>query len=161
MLYYSDNELLYYDNRSVQQRFITSIPKHPNNIMIKSTVRGNLKNNYWKKSESSHTSLMKYKCCNSIGKIISYDSSINHQINYNFVFLKHYYTKSVEEYCNKTKRGEAFFDTIDFDIKRKIDKINQYFFYNKKTKEKLNLFLNLFSLNTTSLNEFEINNNTN
>lgn len=107
-LFYSDNELLYYDNRTVQKRFITPLFNHTNNIYIKSTVRGGLKENFWKKGISSHTSSMNYVSCNSLGEIIRYN---NNTIPFNnkLAILKHYYTKSVEEYCNKTKRGEAFF----------------------------------------------------
>ena len=89
---------------------------------------------------------MNYRSCNSLGKMISYDSYTNIPFNVYNAILKHYYTKSVEEYCNKTKRGEAFYFNISFDYKRKIDKINRYFSYNKKTKEKIILFKKLFSL---------------
>lgn len=47
-LFYSDNELLYYDKRPVQQRFIFPLLNHSNNSVIKSTIRGGLKENYWK-----------------------------------------------------------------------------------------------------------------
>ena len=145
-LFYSDNELLYYDNRTVQQRFITPLFNHTNNIYIKSTVRGGLKENYWKKSISSHSSLMNYICCNSLGEIIDSENNHNIQINYTYAFLKHYYTKSVEEYCLKTKRGEAFYYKMDYNDERKISRINNYFLYNKITKEKILLFRKYFYL---------------
>ena len=100
-LYYSDNELLYYDNRPVQERFTTPLYNNYSRV-IKSTVRGRLKINYWKKSSGSHSSIMKYISCNSEGKIIKYYSFINEPVNYKYAALKHYYTKSVEEFCNKT-----------------------------------------------------------
>jgi len=62
-LYYSDNELLYYDNRSVQERFVSPLYNHPFNNIVQSTVRG-LKENYWKRSLCAHT--MKYILCNSL-----------------------------------------------------------------------------------------------
>ena len=49
--------------------------------------------------------------------------------------LKHYYTKSTEEYANKSKRGSAA-NVVKWDEKRKKYKYNLYFLYNKKTKEK-------------------------
>ena len=126
-LYYSDNELLYYDKRLVQQRFTFPLLNHSNNSVIKSTVRGGLKENYWKISHGSHTSSMKYICCNSLGEIIKYDDYTNIPFNNTYAVLKHYYTKSVEEYCNKKKRGEAFYSKINFNenLKKKI--INHYF----------------------------------
>ena len=145
-LFYSDNELLYYDKRPVLKRFTSPLYKHFNNIITKSTVRGGLKVNYWKRSISSHTSLMNYTSCNSNGDIIKYNVNYNKKINYTYSVLKHFYTKSVEEYVNKTKRGEAFFNSVYINNNRKYKKINNYFIYNKKTIEKINLFKKLFSL---------------
>jgi len=144
-LFYSDNELLYYDKRPVQERFKHPLLNNRNNVFIKSTVRGGLKENYWNKSISSHSSLMNYTSCNSLGEFMQYDSVKNRKINYKYAVLKHYYTKSVEEYANKTKRGEAFFRYIDFN-KRKARRIDNYFFYNRKTKKKIKLFKKLFSI---------------
>ena len=146
-LYYSDNELLYYDNRNIQERFVVPLLNHSNNSVIKSTVRGRLKENYWKKTYGAHTSLMNYTSCNSEGKIISFNSFTNTPFNSSYIILKHYYTKSVEEYCNKVKRGEAFYSQVDFNYQRKIDKIKRYFSYNKETKEKIELFKKMLDLN--------------
>ena len=144
-LHYSDNEYLFYFNKSVQERFTTPLYNNSNNKVVKSIVKGGLKKNYWKNSNCAHTSLMKYITCNSLGKIIKYDSFII-PFNYTYAYLKHYMTKSVEEYCNKVKRGEAFFNYLNFNDKRKKFKINKYFKFNKKTKNKIVLFKLLFSI---------------
>ena len=70
-LFYSDNELLYYDNRSIQQRFTSPLLNHPNNKYIKTIVRGGLKPNYWKNSKTPHTGNINYISCNSLGNIIT------------------------------------------------------------------------------------------
>ena len=145
-LYYSDNELLYYDNRSVQERFVSPLYNHPFNNIVKSTVRGGLKENYWKRSLCAHTSLMKYISCNSLGNIISHSSFRIRPFNHKFAFLKHYYTKTVQEYCQKTKRGEAFYPNIKFNIYRKKKRIDRFFQYNIKTKEKVELFKKIFRI---------------
>ena len=49
-LFYSDNGLLYYDNRTLQERFTKALYHHPSNRWLKVTVRGGLKTNYWKKN---------------------------------------------------------------------------------------------------------------
>jgi hypothetical protein len=90
---------------------------------------------------------MEYISCNSEGKIIDYFSFINKPVNYKYAALKHYYTKSVEEYCHKTKRGEAFYTNFILNERRKRIKMHRFFLYNKKTKEKIKLFEKLFSLN--------------
>jgi hypothetical protein len=77
---------------------------------------------------------MNYTSCNSLGEFMQYNSVKNRKINYKYAVLKHYYTKSVEEYANKTKRGEAFFHYIDFN-KRKARKIDNYFFIIEKPKK--------------------------
>ena len=145
-LLYSDNELLFYENKSVQERFISPLYNHLNNRAIKSTVRGGLKRNYWKRAYCAHTSSMKYTTPNSSGKELKYYSFLNYPFNYSYAYLKHYYTKSVEEYCKKTKRGEAFYSNIKYNNKRKKLKMIRYFKYNIKTKKKLNLFKKLFKL---------------
>lgn len=89
---------------------------------------------------------MKYNCCNSIGELIKYDAYTNFPFNYTYAVLKHYYTKSVEEFCKKKKRGRAFRPKINFNNKKKKSIVNFYFEYNKKTKEKLILFKKILSL---------------
>ena len=145
-LFYSDNELLYYDNRSIEERFTTPLPNAYDNMIIKSTVRGGLKENYWKKSTNTHTSLMNYTCCNSLGQIMDYRANNYKKFNFSYAALKHYYTKTVEEYVHKTKRGEGHLIYTPFNNKRKYHKINNYFYYNKRTTEKLKLFKKLFNI---------------
>jgi hypothetical protein len=71
---------------------------------------------------------------------------INKPVTFKYAYLKHYYTKSVEEYWHKTKRGEAFYTNIVYNEKRKRKKMKRYFTYNIKTKEKVNLFKKIFEL---------------
>ena len=44
-LFYNDNNLIRYDNRPIQKRFISPVYNNGGNIHIKSTVRGKLKYN--------------------------------------------------------------------------------------------------------------------
>ena len=144
-LFYSDNELLYYDPRPVQQRFTTPLYKEYNNRVIKSTVRGGLPKNYWSLGCTPHTSARNVTSCNSMGEILHPNSGGNNRINYTYAALKHYYTKTVEEYANKSRRGDAYIP-IGWDLNRKYYKIKNYFHYNKKTIEKENLFKKLFNI---------------
>ena len=147
-LFYSDNELLYYNNNPVQKRFLAPLINHTNNKYIKSTVRGRLSINYWKNGNNPHSGKIKYKTCNSNGEIINYKSIKNKHINFTFAALKHYSTKSVEEYYYKVKRGYPYYKTKDylFNLEKIIGKINFYFIYNKKTKKKIKLFKKLFEI---------------
>ena len=76
------------------------------NIHIKSTVRGNLSVNYWLNLKNSHSSTLNVTTCSSSGKIIKYDSPFNYPPNCKNARLNHYYYKSFEEFCLKTKSIE-------------------------------------------------------
>ena len=55
-LIYSDNDLLYYENRTIRERFLVPNINGFGNTMIKSTIKGNLKDNYWKNMANPHSS---------------------------------------------------------------------------------------------------------
>ena len=133
-LFYSDNELLYYDNRTLKERFTTALPGHSSNSVIKSIVRGGLHPNYWSLQFNAHTSLFKCNSCNSAGESVDY-KAMSFSPTHKYARLNHYYTKSTEEYANKAKRGEVF-GLANWDEKRKKFKYDLYYYYNKKTKEK-------------------------
>ena len=145
-LFYSDNELLYYENKPIQERFTTALYKHPNNAFIKSTVRGGLPVNYWSVNCTPHNSRMNVTNCDSTGKKIRYNQYIV-KANFTYAALKHYYTKSTEEYVIKSKRGSAYhFKKINWNQRRKLEKFHYYFIYNKKTKEKVAFLKKLFDM---------------
>ena len=64
--------------------------------------------------------------------------------------LKHYTTKSVEEYCNKLKRGYP-----DREYGHNFDdlSISKYFEVNEETNKKRILFKNLLGLKTIMTSE--------
>ena len=144
-LFYSDNELLYYENKPLQERFTTPLYKHGNNAFIKSTVRGGLKVNYWSQQCYVHTSAMKCNTCNSLGRKIAHNSLTNSPPSFEYARLRHFYTKSTEEYLIKSSRGSAGAD-VRWDNGRKKFKYNLYFVYNKRTKEKEDLLKKLFNM---------------
>lgn len=104
-LCYTNENSLYYRNLPLKKRIKTVLYNNTNNYHIKSTVRGNLSQNYWTKMENPHTSINDYISCNSNGNIINSSSPFNYQVDYNYSYLKHYIKKSFEEYCLKIKRG--------------------------------------------------------
>ena len=112
---YSDNNLLYYENKTLKERFSNPNFNDSANIIIKSTIRGNLKFNYWKNMGNPHTSNNNFISFSSSGKIISSNDFYNIPPDYKYALLKHYATKTIEEYCWKLKRGRS-------DIKLKLNK---------------------------------------
>ena len=153
-LFYSDNELLHYDSRPIQERFTHSLPEHESNHVVKTTVRGGLNSNYWSVKCHIHSSEFECNSCNSAGQNVSY-KAISFEPTFKYARLKHYYTKSLEEYVIKATRGETY-RPYRWDDGMKRFRYNLFFAYNKKTKEKedmlkkvLNMTLSIKKLNKT------------
>ena len=151
-LLYSDNELISYKNIAIQNRFLTPLYNSSLNIHIKSTVRGKLTLNYWKNALNPHTTIYSYKSCSSSGKIIPHNSPFNFPPDYQNAILKHYKTKTIDEYLVKLKRGRAD-KPLNFTEEDIIEKINIFFSVNKFTfsklkfiKKKLNLSKKLYNI---------------
>ena len=143
-LFYSDNELLYYDNRTVQERFTKPLRRHGSNGFVKTTVRGGLTPNYWSVKCGIHTSSFKCYACNSAGKKVSYKAQAIWP-SFKYARLKHYYTKSTEEYANKCSRGSAS-SKVRWTKRRKKFKYKLYFTYNKRTEEKKQLLKKVLNM---------------
>ena len=142
---YSDNDLINYENKPVQERFTIQVPEYSANIHIKSLVRGNLPTNYWKNMINPHTSNNDYICCLATGEKVDSRTPFNKPPNYEEAYIKHFDTKSLEEFLEKARRGRS-------DKKIKINegfwrhKFTYYFIINKKTKEKLDYIKKVLQL---------------
>ena len=144
-LFYSDNNLIYYQNISIQKSFITPVYNNRANIHIKSTVRGNLKTNYWCNVKDPHTSQNNFNSCSSSGNIIKYNSPYVDPPEYKYAFLKHYHTKTIEEFCAKIKRGRATRKVVLSEKEIKY-RIMLFFTLNNLTKEKLDVVRHQFNI---------------
>ena len=91
-----------------------------------------------------HSSNKNITTCNSMGKIIDPKNYYSLPFNYEFSYLKHYSTKTIEEYCKKSKRGRS--DILVKLNKKTLKSYFKYFFkLNKKTKEKIDYFNKCFN----------------
>ena len=143
---FSDNDLLFYENKTLKERFLAPILNDSANFIIKSTVRGNLKINYWKNMENPHSSNNNYISCSASGKIIDSKAFFNIPPDFKYAILKHYATKTIEEFCLKLKKGRAE-TKIELNNKILNETLNNYFFKrNKKTKEKINYIKKIFNI---------------
>ena len=142
LIYYSKNETLYYDNKPLQKRFDKAFYNSLLNIHIKSTVRGGMAKNYWSKWTNPHSSLIKFKSCSSSGKFVNSKTPFIEPPDYKYAFIKHYYTKSFEEYCIKIKRGWP-------DIKDKNFSKNNLIKENRNNKERMKIIRHIFNLSST------------
>ena len=138
---YDDNNLLKKDNRTIISRFTNM---RAISWATKFIVRGNIDNLL---ITSSHIPV-NINYCNSKGEFIFPKSySLLHKENNSISYLKHYYTKTAEEYCNKINKGDVQFQNINSKNEFIKKKINIFFYYNKKTKEKIELLKQCIKIN--------------
>lgn len=136
-LCYGDCDNIRYEDKPIQERFKYPLPidlkvqyNFPENRHIKSFIKGSLDN--VKFFCNPHCTDGHFKCCNASGMQV--ENRPWQEIDYSQAYLKHYITKSLEEYyLNKMKRGtgaRSYKSFLENYSKR-------YFKYNKKTDEKL------------------------
>ena len=148
-VYFDDNDLIFYDNRTLLERFTR--PRHMINkkfnilnVHIKSILRNGLLNFSWK--GTPHTPNGNFSCCDVNGKKVKNIPFLYKNTgiisNLTVPYLKHFLFKTVEEYfLKKLPRGSA--TGLGNDKYEKIaSKVN--FFNNNnynKEKEKIANFL--------------------
>ena len=141
-LIYTDNDLIFYDNRTLLERF--TIPNYldKDNKFVKTIVRGNLEKIVFRNNSFIHVPSINLSNCDSKGNLIqSYDSCTISPPIFDYGNLKHFTTKTAEEYCVKMKRGSNEGKKYDFN-----QRVNLFFYHNKFTDEKLKVFENTFNM---------------
>ena len=131
--------MLYYENKPLQIRFNKPMFNNIANKHIKSTVRGHMKENYWSKWATPHSSSNNFISCSSSGKNVDSKSHFIDPPDYVYAVLKHFSIKSFEEYCNKLKRGWP--DSTDSMLW-----INDLMKKNKNNLDKIKILKKLFNL---------------
>ena len=146
-LRHTDNDLLYYDNRSLSTRF-PYINWESRSFTLKTIARGNITNI---KFRTSHWLDRRIKGCNVFGEFVipSRRVKLNNNINepkLKRYYIDHYCFKSTEEYINKINKGDGIFG---FNNRTRMHKIHLYFDYNRITLEKINYLEKKTGLNLT------------
>ena len=144
LICHTDNNLLYYDNRSLAERFPKPVPKYKKGgyrLEIKSIVRGHIPN---LTVESNHICNKKLINCNGYGNSnrYYYDAYTN-QNDYKNFYIVHYYSKSTEEFINKLNKGDSLKNTLEY----KMERVSKYFSQSEITQEKLNFIESKTGLN--------------
>ena len=131
-LVFNDNNLLKYENRPVNERFTKALYESKENVFVKSIIKGNIRLNPWDSDQTSHRPNHHMKTCLYNGQRAKTFNDVLKPPIIDNVYIKHYITKTVEEYIlNKHKRGYT---------SRFIDKnlwVDNFFLFNKVTKEKV------------------------
>ena len=134
-LMYDDNDLLHYDNRSLNERFIRFNRNNPKNKFVKPIARGGLNKKLFGFDKSCHFPSKDIILCDSSGNTSKQYSDVIDPPIFEFAQLSHFSTKSTEEFINKAKRGYA-----GYHFPRPEECINLYFEQNYFTEEKLKIF---------------------
>ena len=138
---HTDNNLLYYENESVFNRF-PAIYKNKDYCVGKSIVRGNISNFH---SYSTHSLDIKIPKCNGFGNMIKLERiRYCSKPDFKYYYINHYQYKSTEEFINKIQKGDCLSGDGN---KYKLQKIRRYFYVNQINIEKINLIQNKTGLN--------------
>lgn len=107
---------------------------------MKSIIKGNLNLNPWVYDQTSHRPKHQLRTCDSNGNRVKTFNDVVIPPIIEKVYLKHFATKTIEEYIEKIKRGHPSQTIL---LNKWID---NFFKLNKVTKEKIALIENLFNL---------------
>ena len=129
---HTDNNLLYYDNRSLAERFPKTVPLKKNmKLGVKFIIRGHINN---VKINKVHIGSKRLINCNSFGHKNKVHG--NHAIELDFRnYIDHYYCKSTEEFIFKINRGDILNNSTTYFM----HKVKKYFLQNKITKKKIEM----------------------
>ena len=135
MICRTDNNKLYYENKSLSERFPVNVPITKwggKKLEIKSMIRGNISGF---QIENMHTLNPKLENCNGYGNRNKYRCFAPTEPDYIHYYIIHYYSKSTEEFINKLNRGDAFSTATEYYLQR----VEKYFNQSEMTKEKIDM----------------------
>lgn len=153
-LIFGDCDNVYYTDESLFTRFSKHIDVNkkiaydfPENFHIKSIIRGGLNNVIFE--GNSHTIYnTDFNCCNEKGIKVDSKSPF---LSYSFenLCIRHFSTKTIEEYCEKMKKG--FPDQLWDGSKVQELLETRFFNTNKVTKEKIDVIKNMLDIDMSYL----------
>ena len=142
-LMYSDNNLLHYDKRPLIERFPVPNNNDEANKFVKSIIRGNINKIPFFPKQSSHKPDQSYIQCDSNGQTLDSGSpDCIEPPRLDKAYLKHFNTKTAEEYVEKIKKGNLCHEVYDVE-----ERIQCFFSHNEYSDEKLKIFENAFNKN--------------
>ena len=143
MVFHNDNDLLYYDNRTLFERFNNTM-KNNKVAAFKTILKGNIKT----KISCVHNINYKLKSCNGFGEFNNKEkfSIYSKKPDNIFYYIDHFCFKSTEEFINKLNRGSAFYGKAN---NIKLKKIGWYFGVNKITSKKIDYLEKKTNVNLT------------
>ena len=143
--FHTDNNLLYYDNRTLRERFPEK-DKHWQNKKLGGSegIKCILKGKINIKINDVHLLNSNLISCNGFGDFRELKGINTDNADHYYNYIDHYYSKSTEEFVNKLLKGSvALGNNTDAYIYR----IGIYFYINEITLDKINYIENRTKLN--------------
>lgn len=145
---HTDNNLLYYDNRTLIERFPEKKYKSKGKILrVSNFVKSILKGRINVKLVNIHNINDKLIGCDGFGRIKEIKGIKTDQPDYHYYYIDHYWSKSTEEFVNKLMKGDVIYGSNH--KKNILNKIDIYFNYNNITEERINYIENKTKYNLT------------
>ena len=130
---HTDNNLLYYENKSLFERFPEIVPDNRIGgqlLEVKFILKGHIPNIV---INNMHTCNKNIPNCNGFGNKNKIRDRFSTEPDNKYYYIDHFYSKSTEEFINKLKRGNALHGPKNYDFLR----IEKYFQQSKITKDKI------------------------
>ena len=148
---YDDNDLERYDKRKISERFKRAKIE---SRKVKSMVRGGLDNLLIPTSHILGININYFCDSNGIRVFPKNFYDITFPKN-NKAFIKHFYTKTVQEFCNKIKKGDVQFHNKQSNYHHIfIKKLKSFFRINKITKNKIKILEECLNLDYIFLKKY-------
>ena len=141
---FNDNEQLDYEDKPLNERFPVETKNIHEQMHVKTTMRGKLDYNKFKRNDNPHSVYSNIKACTSSGKVTDWNYYI-WPPDLKYASLNHYVTKTVREYFEKRYRERGERNNMGERYQRYC--FNFFFTINKKTKEKVDIYNQLFHTN--------------
>ena len=155
-IFHTDNNLLYYENKSLAKRFPIREKKARGQKKggwpgiksgIKSIIRGNINISVI----DVHIISPELISCDGFGNIQKIENIVTNVSDFYYYYIDHYYCKSTEEFIKKVLRSDGCHELTD---KLKYLKLEVYFGLNEITKEKIDFIEKETKLNLSKYRKY-------
>ena len=143
--FHTDNNLLYYDNRTLAERFPETDRRFKDKKIggvegIKSILRGNIDIEIY----DIHKLNPNLTSCDGFGNITQIDAISTNNADHYYYYIDHYWSKSTEEFVKKLNKGSV---TYGYWFEHLLKRIRIYFDLCDITAEKIDYIENKTKLN--------------
>ena len=142
---HTDNNQLYYSNKSLFERFPERVPKtkpEGRKLEVKFILKGHIPKI---RIRNQHYCNHKLKNCNGFGKKNTIHYIHTYHPDYNYYYIDHFFSKSTEEFIDKIIKGDCRYKRS-----QKKKKLGRYFNQSNVTKEKIELIEKRLKINITN-----------